>query len=122
LLRDGRVLITGGLSLPRGSTKNVTLATAEVYDPATGEFTLTGSLSKPRYTHAAALLPDGRVLIAGGSDGTSGTLAAAEVVDPSTGTFSTAGTMILTRNAQSALYATFAISLSSGNVLVIVDT
>jgi len=58
LLLDGRVLVAGG-----GSTN-----TAELYDPATGKWSLTGSMSSPRtyIRNAAALLPDGTVLVSGG--------------------------------------------------------
>ena len=42
-------------------------ATAEVYDPATGTFSAVGPMAAPRYMHAAAILPDGTVLIAGGA-------------------------------------------------------
>jgi hypothetical protein len=62
-LRDGRVLLVGGLSLQ----KRGTLASAEIYDPRTNTFTPTaGPPANDRFGHAAALLPDGRVLIVGG--------------------------------------------------------
>jgi hypothetical protein len=72
LLRDGRVLVAGG------SNGTLQLATAEVYDPATGTFAPTGSMSLPGTGLHATLLTDGRVLITGG-------LAAAEVWEPSNG-------------------------------------
>ena len=59
LLPSGMVLITGGYN---GSY----LKTAELYNPANGTFTATGSVASPRSAHTAALLDAGTVLVAGG--------------------------------------------------------
>jgi hypothetical protein len=67
-LQDGRLLAVGGNP---GSTIT---AAAEIYDPLTGAWSLTGSLSTSRCEHSATLPDDGRVLVAGGSNET-GTLA-----------------------------------------------
>src|SRR5580704_1455373 len=60
VLPHGEVLITGG-------QKNIgfraALASAEIYDPNSGIFQPTGSMSTPREGHTATLLRDGRVLI-----------------------------------------------------------
>jgi hypothetical protein len=110
LLQDGRVLIAGGgqITSPGFSTS---LSSAELYDPATGAFILTGNLTQPRSSflssNQAPLLNNGKVLIVGGA-----TTQAAEIFDPATGTFSPTGSMSI---ARSALTATV---LSSGQVLV----
>jgi len=87
-LRDGKVLVAGGIS--RGDFPDPQVeASAEIYDPATGRFTLTGSMSVPRYKQGAALLPDGRVLVVGGQTGGSygDRLASTEIFDPRAGRF-----------------------------------
>ena len=66
LLPDGRVLIFGGEHDP---AERVFLATAEVYDPATGNFTRTGDLPVPLEGATATLLPNGRILVIGGQTG-----------------------------------------------------
>lgn len=82
-LPDGRVLIVGGTA--DGITQ---LKSAEVFSPLTNTFSSAGigSMSTGRYAPAAAPLPDGRVLVAGGYDGT-GDLASAEIF-AATNTFS----------------------------------
>jgi hypothetical protein len=57
------------------------LASAELYDPATNTWSAAGSLAIARYVHTATLLPSGKVLVAGGSDGTVA-LASAELYLP----------------------------------------
>ncbi|HYX44498.1 MAG TPA: kelch repeat-containing protein, partial [Acidimicrobiales bacterium] len=73
-LPDGRVLVAGGrtCNLPPPATCNFTFVTntAEIFDPATQQWTLTGSLSAPRHTTASVVLPDGRVLVPAGFQGT----------------------------------------------------
>src|SRR5262245_21298098 len=57
-----------------------------------GTFTPTGNMTAARAQHSAALLPDGRVLIAGGGVDAS-ILTSAEIYDPATGTFRATGAM-----------------------------
>jgi hypothetical protein len=63
LLSDGQVLIAGGRADSGGNF--IPLASTEIYDPATGVWTATGSLGATRAFHTATLLSDGQVLIAG---------------------------------------------------------
>ena len=65
MLRDGRVLLTGGVQNVGFRSE---LSSAEIYDPAAGTFSATGSMSVPREGHTATMLRDGSVLVAGGSD------------------------------------------------------
>ncbi len=98
LLRDGRVLIAGGIN---GAIDVINPERgAELYDPATGTFARTGSMTIARYGQAAALLPDGRVLIAGGSSW--GFATSAELFDPATGAFDPTASMTIARQGCAA--------------------
>jgi len=94
LLPDGRVLVAGGC-LDNPCPQGVAFASAELYDPGTGSWSATGSMSVGRLFHTATPLMDGRVLVFGGSGGfggaSSGELASAEIYDPKTGTWSPTG-------------------------------
>lgn len=108
-LLDGRVLIVGGTALgPLGPRDPVTgewptsaLASAELWDPATGRFSATGRMAVPREDATVTLLDDGRVLIAGGTatypGGRVTAPASTELYDPVTGTFSATGSMLAGR-------------------------
>ncbi|MFY0582535.1 kelch repeat-containing protein [Cystobacter fuscus] len=85
LLPDGRVLVIGGATSEGGGE---VLGSSELYDPAHDTWSLTGTLGTARMRHTATLLPDGRVLVVGGVDGSDHPLASAEVFDPATGRFS----------------------------------
>jgi hypothetical protein len=79
LLQNGMVLVAGGIG------NGGYLSSAELYNPATGKWTLTGPLHTARALHTATLLPNGRVLVAGGSINTFGFLSSAELYDPASG-------------------------------------
>jgi hypothetical protein len=100
LLADGRVLVAGGGT-----------ASAELYDPATGTFSPTGSMGTVRSLASATRLPDGRVLVAGGQ-GTATTTASADLYSSTTGTFSPTGSLLAPR------FFHVAAPLPGGRVLV----
>jgi len=80
---------------------------------SSGTFAPTGSMTTARSLHSATLLPNGQVLLAGGTASSNGALASAELYDPGTGTFRSAGTMTTARRLHSATL------LPDGRVLII---
>jgi hypothetical protein len=84
-LADGRVYIAGGFA--GNDTEDRPFRTTELFDPATNRFTPAAPLADGKTGHSATLLPDGRVLIAGGWTGASATAAfgSAEIHDPVNG-------------------------------------
>ena len=88
------------------------IASCELYDPASGQWTPTGSLNQGRGTPSATTLSDGRILVAGGVGEGAVTLKTAELYDPATGVWTPTGSMI---NARSGHTATL---LPNGKVLV----
>ncbi len=116
LLPDGRVLLVGGVRSPDGGFNWVSLSDAEIYDPVTGTFSLTGSLNDARWSNTATLLPSGKVLITGGYSTQRGdSLASAELYDPSTGVFTRTGSMSVQRSGSVATL------LLDGHVLITGD-
>jgi hypothetical protein len=118
LLADGRVLLVGGdagwqfQSAPEDG--------AFIYDPTSGMVTPTGKLITARARHTATLLPNGKVLIAGGQVATTqpgGTFAnattSAELYDPATGNSVSTGNML---HAHAGAHAFL---LSNSKVLVV---
>ena len=87
-LLDGRVLVVGGRTRTGGNSGPTEIASAEIYNPATGAFSRTGSLPDARGGFTANLLPDGEVLVAGGwTASLSSPTLIPEIYDPATGTF-----------------------------------
>ena len=91
------VLLAGSLVLPQTAA-------------AAGTWSATGSLVTGRYGHTATLLPNGKVLVAGGYNG--GALTSAELYDPATGTWSPTGSLTYGRSNHTATL------LNNGKVLV----
>ena len=109
LLPNGQVLVAGG----RGRNNPPdSLASAELYDPASGMWTVTGSMATGRWQHTATLLPNGQVLVAGGLNRHHGYLASAELYDPATGVWTATGDLASARELHTATL------LPNGQVLV----
>ncbi len=113
LLSNGKVLVAGGYS---GTTSSTTQATAELYNPATDTWSAAASMSTPRWMPGTALLPNGKVLVAGGGSTNGSALASAELYDPATNTWSSAGNMSAGRWLPSTIL------LQNGKVLVVGGT
>jgi hypothetical protein len=106
LLPNGKVLIVGGMRRNQDFYRS-----AELYDPATGNFQPTGEMSIGRVGQVAVVLHSGKVLIAGGWIG-HGSTDSAELYDPATGKFTVLGKMTSKRGRPSATL------LPDGNVLL----
>jgi N-acetylneuraminic acid mutarotase len=113
LLTNGEVLVVGGLSNGGSPTGTSCTNTAEIYNPSTGHWATTGSMTTARGNHTATLLPNGRVLVAGGlcSGGFTYPDNSAELYDPSTGTWKATGSMNVARANTAATL------LTNGHVL-----
>jgi MBG domain-containing protein/Big-like domain-containing protein/galactose oxidase-like protein len=99
-LLDGRVLIAGG-SAQQADGSSTTLASTEIYDPASGTVSAGPNLATPRTGATATTLLDGRVLIAGGSypegaPNSAAELASAEIFDPVSGTITASASQMST--------------------------
>ena len=110
LLPDGRVLVTGGTDNEDGGT---VLASAELYDSASGTWTPAVPMAMARRNHAATLLPNGQVLVTGGTDSSGRLQDSAELYDVATGTWTAAAPMAVARAYHSAT------RLPDGTVLVV---
>jgi hypothetical protein len=87
-LTNGLELIAGGYIHTEIPAKtNRCLSNAELLDPKTGKWTKTGPMNTARSDHKATLLPDGTVLVVGGSDIKNNSISSKELYDPATGTW-----------------------------------
>ena len=105
LLDSGKVLVVGGIidDLDTGALT----ATAELYDPVAGTFTLTGSMASARWFHTTTMLLSGKALVVGGC---STEACGIELYDPDNGQWSPTGSV--------GVYSHTATLLASGTVLV----
>lgn len=95
LLQDGKVLLVGSID---GNLQDA----PELYDPATGTWTLVNKPGANRTGHAATLLANGKVLIVGGTSASARCIASVELYDPATGQWSDTGNLIRGRCLPSA--------------------
>jgi hypothetical protein len=110
LLQNGKVLVaTGGPGTPGPGVPHP--LAAEVYDPATDSWSLTGD-SDGRYSPAVTLLPNGKVLLAGGAVSGGAALAGTMLYDPATNSWATGANMATVR------YGLAGVLLPDGRVLV----
>jgi Kelch motif. len=104
LLPDGKVLVTGGNGFGPPS---------ELFDPATGSWTSTGTPIVSRRGHTATVLPGGQVLVTGGLDDSHNEIVCdSELYDPATGVWSRTGALNCGRQVHTATL------LANGDVLV----
>ena len=109
LLPNGQVLVAGGYG-------GLALASGELYDPATGVWTETGSRNCT-LSYTATLLPNGQVLVAGGvGPFYLGCLGTAELYDPATGVWTGAGHMAKARARHTATLLPNGLVLVAGGV------
>ena len=102
------MLVTGG-----DNNQGQRIANAEIYDPATGLWTMTGHLKTARLLHSASLLPDGSVLVAGGISASITALASLEDYNPVTGRW-----RLLDGSLHFARYSQTTVTLLDGNLLI----
>jgi hypothetical protein len=126
LLPNGSVLVAGGFGPPNqipagcATTPSSTCTifdtptnAAELFDPATGQWSNTGSLNAAHAIHTASVLLDGNVLVAGGYGSSSGAIQGAELYDSSRAVWNQ------TSDLNTARFEYAATPLSNGMVLVV---
>lgn len=112
LLPSGRILVAGGSA----DNNEFGIASTETYDPtvapSTGTWTFTGSMQNARESFSMTLLPNGKVLVAGGENGHGTYTTSAELYDPTTAAWTNTGSLNIAR------YMHTATLLPNGKVLV----
>jgi N-acetylneuraminic acid mutarotase len=114
LLSDGRVLVVGGLSvaLREGGLFPTQATGAEIYDPSLNHWSMTAPMGVSRLGQTTTRLPDGRVLVAGGEDGSVTVLNSTEIYDPTQDRWISAAPMAVGR------FGHLATPMANGDVLV----
>ena len=99
LLKNGTVLIAGGL-YEDDTTEQYIVADAKLYNPSTKTWTITDSMHDNREMHTASLLPNGKVLVAGGMGEWYNSYSNAELYDPTTRNWRNAGNLMTRRSVK----------------------
>lgn len=82
------MLVVGGMN-----ANDAPLNTCEIYDPTTGTWSYTGSMTYARKYHTTSRIADGRIIVIGGQDANNNPMNTAEEYNPSTGTWSLIGSL-----------------------------
>lgn len=112
VLLNGKVLAVGGCTGQNANGCTGVTAAAEIYDPATGRWSSTGPLRTARASFTTTLLPNGKVLVAGGTNAAGNPIRTAELYNPATGLWGPTGAMNQARDEHTATL------LPNGKVLV----
>jgi hypothetical protein len=109
ILKNGKVLVTGGVT---SCQFRCAYSSSLLYDAPSGTWSVTGSMTTPRFLHTETLLEDGQVLVSGGLNASATVLASAELYDPENGEWKPTGSMNGARDRAGAAL------LENGKVLV----
>lgn len=106
-LADGRLMLTGGVLLPSllNAANAASIVEADIYDPVANSWLAT-TMSRARTGHSASLLPNGNVVVCGGSEGllsAAVALDAVAVFDPTNGTWTDTAPMTVARVGHTAV-------------------
>jgi N-acetylneuraminic acid mutarotase len=96
----GKIYVTGGVTGTRFNRSY--LASGEVYDPATNTWSPLASMQEPRYFHAMAAGPDGRIYAIGGTNAMGWMVSTVEAYDPTTKTWTYVASLPTGRYAMGA--------------------
>jgi N-acetylneuraminic acid mutarotase len=120
-MQDGRVIVTGGQFNKHFNfifQQSDFLTSTEIFDPATNTWAMAGNMQVGRSAHTTTLLPNGKVLVVGGTDGTNA-LSDAELLDPITRVWTKTGPMLVARaRHQTTLLSDGKVLISGGNDLI----
>jgi hypothetical protein len=111
-LANGEVLLAGGVDNPQAAGSDC-LAAAELYNPKTGKWSATGSMTTGRCDQAATLLSNGEVLVAGGYSIYGDSVSSAELYNPATGSWQATGNMSTARQLAGI------VTMLNGNALIV---